>query len=179
MENKLSVSPFTMGHPDIRSGSSRDRAFRRHSSSTCTPPRSPIFLIHKPPSTPGTPGDLGSTDSNISISDKHLLSPLNRRFSTKKVCTMDCPNCRNMAAQKLRAESPNYVGFLSAPCSRKSSMASGKKIIIFTKNLSSGKLSENFLWQTNIFSESCIFKVESGFFLESLLPTELSLFSLF
>ena len=120
MENQLSVS--TMGSDNHRRSNSRDRAFRRHSSSTCTPPRSPIFLIHKPPS---TPGDLGSTDSNIS--DKHLLSPLNRRFSTKKVCTMDCPNCRNMAAQKLRAESPNHIGFLSAPCSRKASMASGKK----------------------------------------------------
>lgn len=137
----MSVSTTMGHHPDIR-GSGRDRAFRRHSSSTCTPPRSPIFLIHKPPSTPGTP--MGSTDSNISISDnKHLLSPLNRRFGTKKVCTMDCPNCRSMAAQKLRAESPNYVGFLSAPCSRKSSMASGKKIIISQKDTLK-KLRESF-----------------------------------
>ena len=117
MENKLSVSPMPT---DLRMG------FRRHSSSARTPPRSPIFLIHKPDS---TPGDLGSTDSNISgyslSNDKHLLSPLNRRFSTKKVCTMDCANCRSIA-KNLRAESPNQIGFLSAPCSRKSSMALGK-----------------------------------------------------
>ena len=112
MEN-LSVST-TMGTERM--------GFRRHSSSACTPPRSPIFLIHKPENLDG------STDSNLTGSltnDKNLLSPLNRRFSTKKVCTMDCAHCRSIAKQ-LRADSPNPMGFLSAPCSRKSSMASGK-----------------------------------------------------
>ena len=126
MENKLSAPV-----PGIDM-SFCGRYVRRHSSSTgATPPRSPTFLIHKPPS---NPGDL-STANNT----RYPLSPtLGRMFAsltpTKKVCTMDCSQCRSFMAKNLRSDSdsPNNLAgseCLSAPCSRKSSVVFHGKFI--------------------------------------------------
>ena len=105
---------------------------RRHSSSSAmTPPKSPSFCIHKPPSSPGGLSVTGRSGSgNI---DQHSLSPMIGRFfgslsptTSKKVCTMDCAHCRHMARNS-RSGSPNFAECVSAPCSRKSSIfAAGK-----------------------------------------------------
>ena len=115
MENQLTAPVYD--------GSFFGKYVRRHSSSTgCTPPKSPIFLIHKPPS---TPNDLSA---NGDLKDRPNLSPLNRFLSTptKKVCTMDCAHCRHVA-RSLRPESPSFAECLSAPCSRKSSVGHNGK----------------------------------------------------
>ena len=119
MENKL-----TLTAPDLQLGGT----YRRHSSSSVspTPPRSPTFLIHKPPSSPG-----GLSNCSSNGPDRNSLSPNVGRFftlsspTTKKVCTMDCAHCKHMA-KNLRAASPIFNDSASAPCSRKSSVVVGK-----------------------------------------------------
>lgn len=101
---------------------------RRHSSSSaCTPPRSPLFLIHKPPSSPGGLSNCSASSNEHIRNPRNSLSPFGRYSSNsaKKVCTMDCAHCRHMA-RNLRSESPNFNECLSAPCSRKSSVVYGK-----------------------------------------------------
>ena len=122
MENKLSA-PVT----DILFSGN----VRRHSSS-CTPPRSPIFLIHKTPSSPGADPrasasslENGGCSPTIRSHDRNSLSPFGRFGTTKKVCTMDCAHCRTICRNS-RSESPNFAECLSAPCSRKSSVNLGK-----------------------------------------------------
>ena len=134
MENKLTP-------PDLQLGDN----VRRHSSSSVspTPPRSPLFLIHKPPSSPG-----GLSNCSSNGPDRNSLSPNIGRFftlsspSTKKVCTMDCAHCKHMA-RSLRPASPLYDSS-SAPCSRKGSVVVGK----FWKNFNKiffSKISQIFL----------------------------------
>ena len=124
MENKL-----TLTAPDLQLGGT----YRRHSSSSVspTPPRSPTFLIHKPPSSPG-----GLSNCSSNGPDRNSLSPNVGRFftlsspTTKKVCTMDCAHCKHMA-KNLRAASPIFNDSASAPCSRKSSVVVGKSEISY------------------------------------------------
>ena len=124
-ENNLTAPDLTLGGN-----------VRRHSSSSVrdTPPRSPTFLIHKPPSSPGGLSNCssnGGTDRNsLSVSPNigggrffTLASPT----ITKKVCTMDCSHCAHMAKNS-RAASPMFGddSSASAPCSRKPSVVLGK-----------------------------------------------------
>ena len=81
MENKLRLEAPVTGIDMSFCG----RYVRRHSSSTgATPPRSPTFLIHKPPS---NPGDLSSNRSFICISD--IFSSQGRKWRVGRVD--NCP----------------------------------------------------------------------------------------
>ena len=81
MENKLRLEAPVTGIDMSFCG----RYVRRHSSSTgATPPRSPTFLIHKPPS---NPGDLSSNRSFICISDS--FSSQGRKWRVGRVD--NCP----------------------------------------------------------------------------------------
>eukprot|EP00095_Tigriopus_kingsejongensis_P000210 maker-scaffold41_size498431-snap-gene-3.28 protein:Tk00210 transcript:maker-scaffold41_size498431-snap-gene-3.28-mRNA-1 annotation:"atrial natriuretic peptide receptor 2-like" len=86
--------------------------FGRRGSNTsvlsATPPKSPTIFLEKPCS----PGAI----SNCSFELRRILSS-----PVKKLCTMDCSNCRKMTLQvREEARSPFDYAF-SAPCSRKSS----------------------------------------------------------
>ncbi len=111
-------------------------------SSTNTPPRSPLFFFgtgaamgRQGTATSPLPNQLAASPGGLSVHSNEGL----RRFSSSpapglmpggrgRFCTMDCPNCRQMARQLRGSGSQtsfeNFV--VSAPCSRKSSGGIGK-----------------------------------------------------
>ena len=94
---------------------------RRGSNTSIGSSISPTFLAPKPPVSPGA-------ISNCSAEIRRFFGP----SPSKKVCTMDCSNCRQMARQirdQQQAEglqSPVDSAASSAACSRKSSVGIGK-----------------------------------------------------
>lgn len=134
------------------------RDFARRGSNTsihsATPPKSPIFFtvaggigttlgvspVARPPVSPGAFSNMSNVSNG---SGGHGdggggggAGSFTRRFvfgaasPSKKVCTMDCPSCRQMARQIREQDGPASVSpyeFASAPVSRKSSGGIGER----------------------------------------------------
>jgi hypothetical protein len=91
---------------------------RRGSNTSIGNGLAPTFLAPKPPVSPGA-------ISNCSADIRRFFNP----SPSKKVCTMDCAGCRQMARQIREAESnasPLESAVNSAPSSRKASVGIGK-----------------------------------------------------
>ena len=99
-------------------------------ANSTTPPRSPIPIFFKPPSSPGGYSIIsnGSNENSGGTSGRRFFASSPR----KQVCTMDCANCRKMAL-RIREETASPLDYASAPCSRKSSGGLGKLSLFISR----------------------------------------------